>query len=135
MSTNFFWTGCHGNGPNFLKNIFFPKNYNVICHWKDNFMLINICNRTLVQKCAVSELIANAWKQLWTWMELHSQTTKLFFQNFSKIGILPRKSKQFSKYSQCSFSILPEQNQFNLSQLIYPLKRTKIYQSVFFSST
>ena len=81
-------------------------------------MLINICTRTLVQKCAISELIANACKQLWTWIELHTQTTKLFFQNFSKIGILPSKIKQSSKYSQCSFSILPEQNQFNLSQLI-----------------
>ena len=65
-------------------------------------------------------------------MELHTQIRNLVFQNFSKIRILPSKNKQFSKYSQCSFSILPEQNQFNLSQLIYPLKRTKIYQSDFY---
>ena len=41
----FFRAGCHGNGPNFFQKIFFPK-IAVLCHWKDNFMLNNICNRT-----------------------------------------------------------------------------------------
>ena len=53
-----FWTVAMVTVRISLKT-FFSKNYNVICHWKDNFMLISICNRTYVQKSTVSELNAN----------------------------------------------------------------------------
>ena len=59
MSTIFFWGGggrgkghgCYGRNPNFMKNFFFPKSIMLCC-----VMLINIYNRTEVQKCTVFKI-------------------------------------------------------------------------------
>ena len=43
--------GCYGSNPNFMKNFFFPKSIMLCC-----VMLINIYNRTDVQKCTVFKI-------------------------------------------------------------------------------
>ena len=63
MSTFFFRGEGEGGGgvggvtqPEFYEKFLFSKAHHAVYRWKDNFMLINICNRTEVQKCTVFKI-------------------------------------------------------------------------------